>query len=198
MNRNTLLFVMVFAMGFIIMSVELLGGRILSPYFGNTIYIWGSIITVFMLALSFGYALGGLYSKKNPSMHKFGMIFIIAAAGLWLVILFSDPLGEWLFVRFEDPRSSSLIFCMLIFFLPTVVMGFASPYAVSLTTASRETSGLSAGFLYFISTLGSSLGTLLTSFYFVMWLETNVIIQLCSLTLFLLGILALIQHRITQ
>jgi len=87
---------------------------------------------------------------------------------------------------------------MLVFFIPTLVMGFASPYAVSLTTASKETSGLSAGFLYFISTLGSALGTLLTSFYFALHLETNTIIKLCSLVLACLGSLALLQHRISQ
>ncbi len=195
MNRNGLLFVMVFSMGFIIMSVELLGGKILAPYFGSSIYVWGSIITAFMLALSFGYALGGLYSKRAPNMQKFGMVFLLAALLLWIVILFTDPLGEWVFTKIEDPRSGSLLFCMLIFFVPTLVMGFASPYAVSLTTASKETSGLSAGFLYFISTLGSALGTLLTSFYFALHLETNTIIKLSSLVLATLGIFAILQHR---
>lgn len=198
MNRNALLFVMVFSMGFIIMSVELLGGKILAPYFGSSIYVWGSIITAFMLALSFGYALGGLYSKYSPSMQKFGIVFLLAAVLLWMVILGSDPLGDWVFERVEDPRSGSLLFCMLIFFIPTLVMGFASPYAVSLTTASKETSGLSAGFLYFISTLGSALGTLLTSFYFALYLETNTIIKLCSLVLACLGIAALLQHRMSR
>jgi len=35
-----------FTSGFIIMSVELLGGRILAPYFGSSIYVWGSIISI--------------------------------------------------------------------------------------------------------------------------------------------------------
>jgi len=189
---------MVFSMGFIIMSVELLGGKILAPYFGSSIHVWGSIITAFMLALSIGYALGGIYSKRAPNMQKFGMIFLVAAVLLWMIIVFTDPLGEWVFTQIEDPRSGSLLFCMLIFFVPTLVMGFASPYAVSLTTTSKETSGLSAGFLYFISTLGSALGTLLTSFYFTLYLETNTIIKLCSLVLAILGVAALAQHRMIK
>ena len=48
-----------FINGFVIMSIELLGGRVMAPYFGSSVYVWGSIITVFMLSLSFGYLWGG-------------------------------------------------------------------------------------------------------------------------------------------
>lgn len=195
MNRNTLIFVMAFTMGFVIMSVELLGGKILAPYFGSSIHVWGSIITVFMLALSIGYALGGLYSRRAPDIRKFGTLFVIASILLWSIVFFTEPLGDFVFLRIEDERAGALVFCMLIFFLPTTIMGFASPYAVSLTTTSKETSGMSAGFLYFVSTIGSALGTLMTSFFFALYFETNTIIKFCSGFLFLLGIIAILQYR---
>jgi len=195
MNRNTLIFVMAFTMGFVIMSVEMLGGRILAPYFGGSIHIWGSIITVFMLALAVGYALGGLYSRRGPDIRKYGVLFIAAAVLLWNIIFFSESLGDFVFLKIEDERAGSLLYCILIFFLPTTVMGFASPYAVSLITTSKETSGMSAGFLYFLSTIGSALGTLITSFYLVEYFETNTIIKFCSGILLVLGIAAILQHR---
>ena len=49
--RTVAVNVLAFGGGFVIMSLELLGGRVLAPYFGGSIYVWGSIITVFMLAL---------------------------------------------------------------------------------------------------------------------------------------------------
>ena len=49
--------------GFFVMALELLGGRLLAPYFGSSIYVWGAIITVFMLALSVGYLAGGYWSR---------------------------------------------------------------------------------------------------------------------------------------
>ncbi len=186
---------MAFIMGFVIMSVEMLGGRILAPYFGGSIHIWGSIITVFMLALAIGYALGGLYSRRRPDIRKYGVLFIAAALLLWIIIFFSESLGDFVFLKIEDERAGSLVYCILIFFLPTTVMGFASPYAVSLITTSKETSGVSAGFLYFLSTIGSALGTLITSFYLVEYFETNTIIKFCSGILLVLGIAAILQHR---
>jgi hypothetical protein len=43
-----------FCGGFIIMSFELLGGRILAPYFGSGVYVWGSIINNLMQSFAKG------------------------------------------------------------------------------------------------------------------------------------------------
>jgi hypothetical protein len=65
---NLIVLSLAFTSGFIIMSIELLGGRILAPYFGSSIYVWGSIITIFMLSLSIGYLTGGRLSISNPHL----------------------------------------------------------------------------------------------------------------------------------
>ena len=67
---NWTVLTLAFTSGFIIMSIELLGGRVLAPYFGSSIYVWGSIITVFMIALSFGYLIGGQLSLQAPRLSK--------------------------------------------------------------------------------------------------------------------------------
>ena len=90
--------VMAFIAGFIIMSVELLGGRILAPYFGSSIYVWGSIITVFMLSLSIGYLYGGKLSLRDPNLIVFGSFFSGAAVLLLPLILWGNPLMEFLFL----------------------------------------------------------------------------------------------------
>ena len=35
--------------------------KLIAPSFGSSIYVWGSVIFVFMLGLSIGYLLGGIY-----------------------------------------------------------------------------------------------------------------------------------------
>ena len=75
--KNLLVSVLAFVSGFVIMSLELLGGRLLAPYFGSSIYVWGSVITVFMLALSVGYLTGGKLSLFNPSLKRFSLIFFL-------------------------------------------------------------------------------------------------------------------------
>ena len=56
--------------GFYVMAIELLGGRVLAPFFGSSIYVWGAIITVFMLALSLGYLCGGRWSLHAPTLRS--------------------------------------------------------------------------------------------------------------------------------
>jgi len=164
----------------------------LAPFFGSSVYVWGSIITVFMLALSLGYLGGGRYSLYNPSIKRYAGIFIIAALTLLPMIFFSESIFEFVFERIEDPRYGSLVASAFVFLVPSIVMGMIAPYSVRILTISAESSGQTAGFLYFVSTLGSAIGTILTSFYLVLRLEVNQILWLTFSILFVAGCIALI------
>lgn len=190
------IYTLAFVGGFVIMSLELLGGRVLAPYFGSSIYVWGSIITVFMLSLSLGYLFGGQLSLKDPSLKRFGVIFLVAAIALYPLVYFAEPAMAWIFIRVEDPRYGSLLASAMLFIVPTAILGMISPYSVRLLVESTEASGHIAGRLYFMSTLGSALGTLATSFYFVLWFEMNTILTLMTATLVAMGIIGLLAQRI--
>lgn len=168
-----------FINGFVIMSIELLGGRVLAPYFGSSVHVWGSIIAVFMLSLSLGYLWGGRLSLRRPGPRVFASFFVLAAALCLPIIFLADAVMTAIFVAVEDPRYGSLLTAMLLYFLPICVMGMVSPYSVRLLVSSSEHSGGVAGMLYFVSTLGSALGTLGTSFYFVLWFDINTVMWGC-------------------
>lgn len=162
--------------GCFVMAVELLGGRLLAPYFGSSIYVWGAIIAVFMLALSVGYLLGGRFSLRQPSLARLGAILLAAALTALPIVLVADTLLDRVSIRYADPRLGSLLGALLLFFVPTAVSGMVSPYAVRLLVEDRQRSGDGAGKLYFVSTFGSAVGTLLTSFYLVLYFEVNQIL----------------------
>ncbi len=174
------------------MSVELLGGRMLAPYFGSSVYVWGSIITVFMASLSIGYLLGGQLSMRWVSMRVFASVFLIGSVALYPLSLAAEPAMNWVFETIIDPRYGSLTASLILFVVPTVILGIISPYSVRLLVGSAEESGRVAGTLYFVSTLGSALGTLMTSFYFVLWFEINDVIRGLSGVLLLAAIAAFI------
>lgn len=177
--------------GFFVMAIELLSGRILAPSFGNSIYVWGGVITIFMLALSIGYLIGGQLSVHAPSLRKLGLILICAALATLPVIIWSEPLLDVVFVRVPDPRYGSLLASSALFFLPTVISGSVSPYAIRLLVTQLQASGKSAGKLYFVSTFGSAAGTISTSFYLVLLFEVNQIVSGLMLVSLLLGVTAM-------
>lgn len=191
LKKNGLVYFLAFCSGFCIMGIELLGGRILAPFFGSSVHIWGSIITVFMLSLSLGYLLGGKLSTHNPSLSKYGFIFLVASICITPIFLFSQPIMTFIFTHIEDSRYGSLLASMALFFIPTVILGMISPYSVRLLVTESDKSGQIAGILYFVSTLGSALGTIITSFYFVLAFDVNSIITTFSITLGLLGLIAI-------
>ena len=187
--------ILAFIAGFIIMSIELLGGRILAPYFGSSIYVWGSVITVFMLSLSVGYLTGGKLSLHKPNLVTYGTFFGGAAVLLTPLILWANPIMETLFLQIEDPRYGSLVVSMILFFIPTSILGMIAPYSVRLLVQSTHGSGHVAGKLYFISTLGSAVGTLATSFYLVLWFEVNQILITMFVTLVAAGSAAILKGK---
>ena len=192
---NLAVFALAFTSGFIIMSIELLGGRILAPYFGGSIYVWGSIITVFMVALSIGYLIGGQLSLMRPRLAKYGLFFLVAAITAIPTIVFGEAMMDWVFLRIEDPRYGSLVAASLLFFVPTAILGMIAPYSVRLLVRETHHSGKVAGGLYFVSTLGSALGTLLTSFYLVLLFEINQILTTMASVLLLCFLIAIVIDR---
>jgi len=159
--------------GYYVMAIELLSGRILAPNFGNSIYVWGGIITVFMVALSVGYLVGGQLSVLAPTQAKLAALLLAAAAATLPIVLVGEPVLDWIFDRVHDPRYASLLASSTLFFVPTAVSGMVSPYAVRLLATDLRATGRSAGLLFFVSTFGSAAGTILTSFYMVLWFEIN-------------------------
>ncbi|ALS34570.1 hypothetical protein PTRA_b0026 [Pseudoalteromonas translucida KMM 520] len=195
-KTNALIYFLAFSSGFSIMGIELLGGRILAPFFGSSVHIWGSIITVFMLSLSFGYLLGGKLSIKRPNLAKYGSIFLLASIMVLPIALFANPIMEFIFTHIEDSRYGSLLASTALFFVPTIILGMISPYSVRLLVTDSEHSGQVAGGLYFVSTLGSALGTIITSFYMVLAFDVNAIIIGFALTLAVLGLLAILVNKL--
>jgi hypothetical protein len=197
MNRKTsyLVYAVAAYSGFFVMSVELLGGRLLAPYFGSSIFVWGGLISVFMTCLSLGYLAGGQLSMHSPSMAILGYL-LLGAGALALPITESERVLEWLSDLIPDPRYGSLVGSLLIFGAPTIISGMVSPYCVRLLVHDLHQTGRSAGKLYFVSTFGSAAGTILTSFYLVLFFRIDTIIMsMIGLSLGLGVLLLTVQRR---
>ncbi|OGZ65724.1 MAG: hypothetical protein A3D34_03460 [Candidatus Staskawiczbacteria bacterium RIFCSPHIGHO2_02_FULL_33_16] len=193
-KKDIFLLVSVFMTGAAVLIIEILAMRIISPYFGNTIFTTSSVIGTVLTALSLGYYFGGRFSDKYP--HYFVFYFIILVSGLLVVFMqfltsFILPIFGALFSMKSGPIISSLF----IFFIPAFVLGLLSPFAVKLhkkpSGSSQNTEGdqvgSQSGEVFFWSTLGSIAGTLLAGFVLIPLFGINAIIIATGVFLFLWG-----------
>ncbi|MBN1626595.1 MAG: fused MFS/spermidine synthase [Deltaproteobacteria bacterium] len=166
----------VFLTGCIVMSFEILGSRILAPHFGNDIFVWGSLIGVFLSGLTVGYWGGGRLADYIADLRCFAMLLLVPGIFLCLLPLYYDPVNYWIFDAYLGIRLEPLMASMMLFFLPSVFMGAVIPYAVKLQVKELHLLGTQVGNLYAISSIGSIAGTILTSFYLITWFGVRRII----------------------
>ena len=85
-------------------------------------------------------------------------------------------------------RLSPLLASLALFLLPALFLGIVSPYTAKLMICSLHTSGKTIGTLYALSTFGSIVGTLLTSFYLISIAGVNALIMAQGVLLFIIAI----------
>src|SRR5438552_4734502 len=146
------------------MALEIVGSRILAPYFGSSVYVWGSLISIFLAALSAGYYLGGVAADRWPRAGTLALALAVAGALILMLPMVSRPILETFSAWDLGPRASPLLASVVLFVLPSLLLGMTSPVAIKLAATDLATVGNTAGVLYAISTAGSIAGTLLTAF----------------------------------
>ncbi|MGH2348075.1 MAG: fused MFS/spermidine synthase, partial [bacterium] len=181
--------------GGVLLALEIVASRVIAPYFGNSVYVWGSLIGVFLAALSAGYYLGGVVADRRPSGALFAGIVFLAGVLVFPIPLFAAGVLEAIVFANYGPRFGPLAAAVALFFLPSLVMGMVSPFAVRLRARTVMTIGNVAGILYALSTLGSIVGTLLAAFVLIAYMGVSTIIHLLGALMMAMALLGWIAAR---
>lgn len=152
------------ACGFCLMALEILGARFLYPSFGSSIDVWAAIITVFILSLSIGYVVGGRIADRSSDNRALAWI-VLGAGVLYLTLptyalTASEKLGEGM----GQLRFGVLVAGLVLFLLPSLLLGMVSPILVKLAFISAERVGTTTGTLYAVGSIGNVLGILVTDY----------------------------------
>jgi predicted membrane-bound spermidine synthase len=180
------IYVAAFVTGAIVMSFEMLGSRYLAPYFGSGIYTWAALISTVLAALCVGYFLGGALADRHPSPRVLAATLAVGSVYLLLLPAFADPALEFFVWSIDDIAVGSLAAALAIMFFPVTLLGMYSPFAIRLLLRSRRNSGVVSGMVYGVSTAGSIVGTLGTTFFLIPMIGSRAI----TYTLGIVGILA--------
>jgi len=190
--RGWLLILMVFVAGAASLAIEFGASRLLAADFGDSLFVWASLIGLILLYLTIGYYVGGLVADRHPRPALLYALTLIAALLIALVPLIARPVLNWSLFTFA-PLSlgifyGSLVAVLLLFALPTILLGCVSPLAIRLRVKQVGTAGRTVGYLYAISTLGSIVGTFVPVLWLLPTIGTNLTFLVFAL---LVGILSL-------
>lgn len=164
-SARALLFVTVAISGAAVLIFEILGSRLIGPFFGSSLHVWSSIIATTLLALATGYALGGIVADRAGRMDVLFGLLLAAAVSLVLVPLCRNAVLQS--ASSLGPQLGALVSAVGLLFLPLTLLAGVTPLAYKIATADLQSLGRTVGFLSAISTLGSVGGALLAGFYLI-------------------------------
>jgi len=165
LSSNKLLYILAFIEGSTVMAVELLSARMLAPYFGTGIHVWGAIIGITVASLAIGYFLGGHLSEKGVDRQKLFFIFLLAS--LFMMVMPSEAKKLIALFSSTEPLIAVVIIATLLLVPCLSLLGATPVIIIHLLAESSEEAGQTAGNVYSISTIGGILGTFLVGFYII-------------------------------
>ncbi|HLZ95694.1 MAG TPA: fused MFS/spermidine synthase [Candidatus Dormibacteraeota bacterium] len=190
---------LVFVSGMASLGVEFGAARLLAPYFGTSLYVWGVLIGLVLIYLSAGYVIGGRLADRHPDDAL--LYQLTAWAGLWIGVipLVSYPILLASQQGFKELSvglvAGTLLAVVLMFAVPVVLLGCVSPFAIRLLLKNVESGGNTAGRVYALSTAGSILGTFLPVFWFIPTYGTRPTLEGFGLVLVVISVVGLWPRR---
>ena len=157
--------------GALVMMIEVMGSRVIGPFFGVSLFVWTSLITVTLIALAAGYAVGGHFVDRFVEPKYLYLIILLAGALTLLVPVLKAPI-----IQFSAPlglRGGAFLSASLLFGPALFMLGCVSPFLVKIAARQLKNIGRVVGGLYALSTVGSTISTVATGFVLVAYLGVD-------------------------
>ena len=199
-----LLYAIIFMSGGAILALELLASRIMAPYFGVSLYIWTGILSITLVSLALGYWLGGRlaaqHSTGGSAVRRLLQLFTLMPALAAIAIVAACLVYPH---TFGPLARGSLVFgafaaCLVLLFVPLVAASAMNPLLVAIVLQ-RETTGRTAdagaGKVFFVSTIGSVAGVLVTAFGLIPYFSNFAAVLVIAIVLALLTLASIVFTR---
>ncbi|HEX5100076.1 MAG TPA: fused MFS/spermidine synthase [Polyangiaceae bacterium] len=184
-KREVALVAGVFICGAAVMTLEIVGTRVIAPIFGVGLFVWCALLAVTLASLAIGYSAGGRLADRYPEIRTFGAMVAFAGLALGAAHLYERAvLGATMDL---GPRLGPVVAALAVFAPALCLLGTTGPIAVRLWVREVSATGRGAGLIYSVSTLGSLAGTVVVGFFLVPALDTGSILLVTAATLALVG-----------
>lgn len=188
-----IILIVAFLEGFVIMGVELIGAKIAGPYYGNSFFVWTSIIGVTLFSLTAGYFVGGYLSSKYRTCKLIPLLSL--AAGFFIFLMPSIGIQSFSVVLDLPILIGVVLGTISYLLLPLFFVGMLSPSLILELSKHKKEAGESSGIIYFISTIAGIIAALVFGFLLLPKLEIIKNVYLLSLIILLVGVATAIIYK---
>jgi len=159
---------LIFITGACILALELLASRVMTPFFGVSLYIWSAILATTLLFLALGYYFGGVISGKLKR-NDLELIYLWSPLIASLFIVIACLVYPVLFPTLGniDLLFGSFVGSMILLVAPLICLSAMNPILIALERQENTEGDAGAGRIFFISTTGSVLGVFITAFLLI-------------------------------
>jgi len=164
-----------FLCGAAVLVLEILGARLISPYYGATVYVWSSVITVTLAALALGYAAGGLLADRGEP--RAALAALLGASSLWLFIAPFLRRAALVKTAFLGIQCGALAAAAVLLAAPLACLGAVGPLLIRLRATELGRVGRAAGWVSAVSTAGSVAGALAAGFWLIPNFSVSVLLR---------------------
>ncbi|WP_299302387.1 fused MFS/spermidine synthase, partial [uncultured Fretibacterium sp.] len=178
-----------FLCGACVMILEMTGSRLVAPFFGTSLVVWTALIGVVMASLCAGNWAGGLLADRRPERRVLARIVLLSAVCTGCLAWAGNAVLSFLGGLNLNLYLAVVLAALLIFALPSLLLGMVSPFVVRLAMDDVGTSGGTVGRFSALSSAGSILGTFLGGFILISLAPSGVILLMLATVLAVLALL---------
>ena len=149
------------------MILELVASRVLAPFFGTSNLVWTSVIGIILLSSSIGNYIGGIIADKKNVSSKFKAILLFSFLTIIVIPFVQVKILTAISTIFSDIKVGAILATVLLFFIPSLLVGVLSPIILKLKLDSIDSAGKTSGKISAISTIGGIVGTFFGGFYLI-------------------------------
>jgi len=171
------------------MVIELVAGRLMSRYIGQSLYTWTAVIGLILAGITLGNVIGGRLADRFRAGTLFSCIFLSASVTAMFIPLLNYLAGNWAWLLGCETRLRIFLHVGLTFLLPAIALGMVGPVAAKRAVDTHLGTGRALGNVYAWSAAGSIVGTFLTGYYLIAAIGTASTLTLAAALLFGLGLL---------
>lgn len=178
--------ILLFASGFVILALEILGIRILAPYVGSTVPVWAAVVGIPLLGSALGYYGGGILADRMQKKEIPLGLTLIAGAYICSIPVLREVVGA--IAPHVSYGIGAICGALLLLLVPVLSLSALTVYVIRMFVKNIESVGQVHGDLYALVTIGSVVGVFTTSYALIPTLAVPHILFLFGGGLFVCGL----------